>query len=130
MADQFPGTLTPSDRSYKAGSYPTRVYRAMSGATVKRSFGNAATGYELKLEYKNISDADAATYITHYNSTAGGFDRFTIPASISAGMSDTENTTLLTLANISWEYAQPPDVTYVYRDICTMTITLIGELTA
>lgn len=130
MAEQFPDTLTPSDRTYRVGSYPTRVYRAMSGATVKRSFGDKATGYELRLQYKNISDKDATTYVQHYQTTAAGFDRFTLPVSVRAGMSTEAQTELFTLNGISWEYAQPPEIQYVFRDICSMSITLVGELTA
>ena len=128
MAEQFPTTLKPTERVYKAGTYPTRVYRSMSGVTAKRSFGNKATGYELQLRYNNIQDTDAATYLKHYHSTAGGFERFTVPTAVKAGMSTTAQTTMMDLSGITWEYAGPPEIQYVLGSICTMSITLVGEL--
>ena len=50
MAEQFP-KIKPTTRAFKLGSFPVKVYRALSGATVKRAFGNRATGYELQLGF-------------------------------------------------------------------------------
>jgi hypothetical protein len=44
----FPA-LKPTARSFQLGQYPVKTYRAMSGAVVRRSFGNKAFGYTLEL---------------------------------------------------------------------------------
>lgn len=132
-AKPFPDTLKPNERSYKAGTFPTRVYRAMSGATVKRSFGNKPTSCELRLRYNNIADSAAAVYVNHYNETAGGFERFALTPSspkVYVGMSQQAQDAFINLSGIKWEYAGPPEIEYGARSLCSMTITLIGELTA
>ncbi len=127
MADQFPG-IKPSGRAFKLGTFPTKVYRALSGATVKRSFGNRASGYQLQLSYENISDTTTELLLAHYNSTAGGFDRFTLPAAIFAGMSTTLRGYIQAPTSIKWEYAAPPEVESVYNGRSQVSIELIGEL--
>ena len=52
MAD-FPA-LKPTARSFQLGEYPIKSYRAMSGAVVRRSFGNKPFGYTLDLEFANV----------------------------------------------------------------------------
>jgi hypothetical protein len=127
MADQYP-EIKPSGRSFKLGTFPTKVYRSLSGATVKRSFGNRATGYELRLEYNNVSDSVTAALLDHYTSTDGGFERFTLPTGIFAGMSGTLISHIQSPTSIRWEYAGPPDVQSVYTGLSRVSITLAGEL--
>jgi hypothetical protein len=126
MADQFPN-LKPSDRQFKLGSYPTKTYRALSGATVKRSFGNRPTGYELQLRYTNISDDITVQLLDHYTSTSGGFERFTLPAALFAGMSSDLASRVQSPTGIKWEYAGAPEVESVFTGISAVTINLIGE---
>jgi hypothetical protein len=126
MADQFPN-LKPSDRQFKLGAYPTKTYRSLSGATVKRSFGNRPTGYELQLSYTNISDATTVQLLDHYTSTSGGFERFTLPAALFAGMSSELASRVQSPTGIKWEYAGAPEVESVHNGISAVTINLIGE---
>lgn len=127
MAIQFP-SLKPTGRNFKLGTFPTKTYRALSGATVKRSFGNKAFGYEINLQFTGISDADVVTLLTHYNNTKAGFERFTLPASLFAGMSTSLQSLIQAPTNILWEYAEAPSVESLPCDLSTVTIRLIGEL--
>jgi len=127
MAEQFP-PIKPSNRSFRLGNLPVKVYRALSGATTKRAFGNRATGYELKLDYDNISDSITAQLLAHYNGSNGTFERFTLPADLFAGMSDTLRSYIQSPASIMWEYAAPPEVQSVYVGRSRVAITLLGEL--
>jgi hypothetical protein len=127
MAEQFPG-IKPTTRAFKLGSFPVKTYRALSGATVKRAFGNRASGYELQLGFENISDATTAQLLFHYTSTSGGFDRFTLPRDLFAGMTDTLAVYIHGASNIRWEYAGPPEVESVYTGRSRVSITLVGEL--
>jgi hypothetical protein len=117
MTAQFPG-IKPSERSFRLGQFPTKVYRALSGATVKRAFGNRAYGYELQL----------TQLIDHYNGTSGGFSRFTLPAETFAGMDATLTSKIQSPTQIKWEYTSPPEVRSVYVGRNTVTISLAGEL--
>jgi hypothetical protein len=127
MAAQFPG-IKPAERSFRLGQYPVKSYRALSGATVKRAFGNRAYGYELQLSFNNISDTLTAQLIDHYNATSGGFERFTLPAELFAGMSTTLAGKIQSPTQIKWEYTNPPEVKSVINGRSTVTINLAGEL--
>lgn len=124
---QFPG-IKPTGRSFKLGAFPTKTYRALSGATFKRSFGNRAFGYELSLDYANISDDATSQLIEHYNLTAGGFTRFTLPDELFAGMSTPLKGHIQAPTLIRWEYVGPPEVTSVYVGRSNVRIQLAGEL--
>lgn len=127
MTAQFPG-IKPAERSFRLGQYPVKTYRALSGATVKRAFGNRAYGYELQLSFNNISDAVTAQLIDHYNATSGGFERFTLPAELFVGMSATLASKIQSPTQIKWEYTNPPEVKSVINGRSTVTINLAGEL--
>lgn len=128
MSVPFPA-IKPSARSFKQGSFPTKVYRALSGATVKRSFGNRAFGFELQLEFQNISDVSAALILKHYSDTQGGFQRFTLSNELFVGMATQLRGFAESISTIRWEYAGPPDVTSVAPgNRNTVQVNLIGEL--
>lgn len=127
MSLPFPD-IKPSARSFRMGSYPTKVYRSLSGATVKRSFGNKPTGYQLELEFQNITDAAAALIVKHYVDVAAGFVRFTLPSGLFAGMGITLQSYIQFPAGILWEYESPPEVQSVITGRSTVTVSLAGEL--
>jgi hypothetical protein len=127
MAEQFP-RIKPTTRAFKLGTFPVKTYRALSGATVKRAFGSRPSGFELQLGFDNISDATTEQLLDHYNGSSGGFDRFTLPADLFAGMTTTLRGYIQAPTSIRWEYAGPPEVQSVYTGRSRVSITLIGEL--
>ena len=127
MAEQFP-RIKPTSRAFKLGSFPVKSYRALSGATVKRAFGNRASGYELQLGFDNISDATTELLLAHYTGSSGGFDRFTLPADLFAGMTTTLRGYIQAPTSTRWEYAGPPEVESIFTGRSRVSITLIGEL--
>lgn len=127
MSEQFP-KIKPSSRSFKPGQFPVKVYRAASGATVKRAFGNRAFGYQLEVEFENILDSVALQIIDHYNSTKGGFERFTLPADLFVGMSAALTATIQSPTQIKWEYAEAPDVKSVILGRSSVSVNFVGEL--
>lgn len=126
MAD-FP-SLRPSGRSYTPGQYPVKVYRGLSGATVKRVFGNRAFGHSIELQFQNISDANTKLILDHYYGQYGSYARFKLPDAVFSGMSTTLRGVVQTPTNILWEYAEPPQVESVFNGISTVTVRLVGEL--
>jgi hypothetical protein len=127
MAAQFPD-IKPSSRSFQLGQYPTKVYRSLSGATVKRSFGNRPSGFQIKLVFNNVVDATSALILAHYTGTSGGFERFTLPLGLFAGMSDELRGYVQSPAGIKWEYQGPPEVQSVYKGLSQVTVNFTGEL--
>ena len=125
----FPA-LKPSARSFQLGEYPIKTYRALSGATRRRSFGNKPFGYTLDLEFANVVEATVNAICDHYNGQGGGTVGFTIPTSVFVGYSNTLQGKIRTPANIEWLYAGPPSIKSVQRDLSTVTVKLIGEIPA
>ena len=126
MAD-FPA-LTPTARSFQLGQYPVKTYRAMSGATLRRSFGNRAFGHTLDLQFDNVPEATVNTIIDHYNTQGGGTLGFTLPATVFAGYSADLRNRAQNPTGIEWLYAEPPSVSSVLRDRSSVTVKLIGEM--
>ena len=126
MSIIFP-SLKPSQRNFKLGTFPTKVYRSLSGATVKRSFGSKPFGYELQVVFSNIDDATTALILEHYGDTFGGFTRFQLPDTLFSGMSDALRDYAKASATIRWEYAGVPEVESVIGGRSTVQVTFIGE---
>ena len=123
----FPA-LQPTARNFQLGQYPVKTYRAMSGAVVRRSFGNRAFGYTLDLEFANVSEATVNTIIAHYNDQQGGTIGFAIPAEVFAGYSGTLQGQILYVPGIEWLYAGPPSIKSVIKNISSASVKLIGEM--
>jgi len=126
MAD-FPA-LKPTARSFQLGQYPIKTYRAMSGAVVRRSFGNKPFGYTLELEFANVPEATVNDICDHYNDQSGGTSGFTVPAEVFAGYTSTLQGKVREPDGIEWLYAEPPSVTSVIKDISSVTVRLVGEI--
>ncbi len=136
MASAFP-QMKPSARSMTMGDLPSKVYRAMSGATVRRAFGNKKTEYILKLQFQNIGDdtqvrtgsGTVNQILSHYDSADGTFDKFTLPSSIFAGMGSS-SLNYFKGADVSWRYAKPPEIKSVKTGLSNVSVELIGEIDA
>lgn len=123
----FPA-LKPTSRSFQLGQYPIKTYRAMSGAVVRRSFGNKAFGYTLDLQFENVPEETVNTIIDHYNGQQGGTIGFVVDAAVFAGYSNTLQSKVRYPAGIEWLYAEPPSVSSVLGGISSVTVKLIGEM--
>jgi len=126
MAD-FPA-LTPTARNFQPGQYPVKTYRALSGATVRRSFGNRPFGHTLDLQFENVPEATVNAIIDHYNTQGGGTLGFALPATIFAGYGTGLRNLMQNPAGIEWLYAEPPAINSVLRDRSTVTVKLVGEI--
>ena len=131
---RFPN-MTPSSRTMTMGDLPSKVYRAMSGATVRRAFGNKKTQYVLKLQFKNIGDDNplrtgagtVAELLSHYDTASGTFDDFLLSKELFSGIGTTSKTYFKD-ADVKWRYAKPPEVTSIHPGVSSVSIELIGEL--
>ena len=121
--------IVPTARNFKPGVYPQKTYRSLSGAVVKRTYGNIACGAQLDLEFNGIPDATVVTLLDHYRNQTAANRRFNISASTQAGMSNA----LSSLVNgyvdgLRWEYTGPPEVQSVHPGYNNVRISLIGEI--
>ena len=123
----FP-SLTPTGRNFGMGEYPVKSYRAMSGATVRRSFGSRPFGYNADLEFRNVPESVVNQIYDHYHGQGGGTTGFALPATIFAGYSGALRGRMENPTGIEWLYTEPPAVQSVLKDLSTVTIKLVGEL--
>jgi hypothetical protein len=100
----------------------------LSGATIRRSFGNKPTGYTLDLEFANVLEATVNSICDHYNGQGGGTEGFVVPAAVFAGYSGTLQGKVRIPPGIEWLYVGPPSISSVIKDISTVTVQLVGEI--
>ena len=136
MAATFPA-MTPSSRSMTMGDLPSKTYRAMSGATVRRAFGNQKTPYVLKLQSNHIGDANqsrtgagtVAELLSHYDTANGTFDNFVLGVKVFSGVGSNAQGYFKN-ADVKWRYAKPPEVQSVKTGVSNVSVELIGEIDA
>lgn len=120
-------TFAPTARAFTPGAYPTKNFRAQSGAEVRILYGSQRTGMTLELAYENIPDTSAAQFIEHYDEVKGTYQTFTIPSAVRTGWSGSSNKLDVTGAN-AWRYDDAPQITAVRPGISSVRVKLIGVL--
>jgi hypothetical protein len=110
------------------GEYPTKIYRALSGKTVRRSFGNRPFGFSLELDYENVPEATVQAIINHYNTQQGQTLGFTVSSEVFAGLSAATIALVQAPAQTLWFYAEAPSIEAVHRNISSVGIKLIADL--
>ena len=124
----FPA-ITPTARSFKPGIYPQKVYRALSGVAIKRTYGNSPYGASLELDFENVPDATVVTIIDHYRSQTVANSRFQLSSNVTAGMSTTlAARASASIDNLRWEYADAPDIQSIRPGVNRIRVTLSGEI--
>ena len=123
----FP-SLKPTNRRLTMGEYPIKIYRALSGKTVRRSFGNRPFGFGLELNYENVGESVVQAVINHYNVQQGQTFGFALPNEVFAGLSTTTINLVKAPAQALWFYAEAPTIEAVYRSISNVSVKLIADL--
>jgi hypothetical protein len=124
----FP-SITPTGRSFRPGVYPQKTYRALSGAVVKRTYGNSPYNAQFDLEFDNISDEMVNLLLDHYHSQTAANARFDLSANVTAGMVGGLAFRANGLFyNLRWEYANPPEVQSIRSNVSSVRISLTGEI--
>lgn len=122
----FP-SIAPTGRQFNAGDWPVKTYKSQSGAELRILYGSKRTGMQLELDYENISDAQAEQFLTHYDSTFGTYQTFTLPAEVRAGWSGTQPSIDAATGN-NWRYSEQPLITAVKPGRSSVKVSLIGVL--
>ena len=127
MAQRLFPLLQPSSRSYKPGKLPETVFTAQNGATTFVQFGSTFVNAELQLEFKNISDNDAAATLGHYASVVGDDFVYLDGARGLGGMAAVlQNQITDGLGTLRWRYKGSPEVTSVYPGVSTVSCDFVG----
>ena len=80
----FPA-FVPSSRNYNSGDYAVRTFRAQSGAESRILYGDTRFGATLELQYQNVTDKNAQTFVGHYENVKGTYGTFTLPLRVIEG---------------------------------------------
>lgn len=123
----LPAGPVPSSRSFSAGDFAVRQYKALSGAEIRIRYGNLRLESTLELVYENITDANAKLFLDGYNSTFGTFNAFTLPNthSVFNGWAS-DKAALNSASNTRWRYSGPPEVESVIPGRSTVRVSLIS----
>jgi len=120
----FP-SLTPTSRQFETGDYPIKTFKSQSGAEVRILYGSQRTNMKLSLSYSNLTDANTALFIDHFDDTKGTFTVFDLPSEVLAGWSGNSDALDASGSN-EWRYAAAPQVSSVRPGVSTVTVALIG----
>ena len=121
----FPN-ITPTSRTFEAGDYPVKTYRAQSGKEFRILYGTNRTEMKLSLAYENIKDSDAEMFLDHYDEMKGTFKTFEIASESLSGWGGNDDA--LETGSSAYRYAEAPQQTQVRPGISTVTVNLIGVL--
>ena len=117
-------TLSPSGRNYTPGDWAQKKYKAMSGAEVRIRYGDQRTESRLTLQYRNITDANAALFLADYNENYGTFKAFTLPVEVLAGWSGSNY--VPNTGAMKYRYNSPPQLQAVRPGITNVSVELVG----
>lgn len=123
----FP-TLQPTSRSFEAGDYPVKIFKAQSGAEVRIMYGSKRTGMMLSLSYDNITDANAGAFVTHFDEVFGVYATFVLPTALLAGWGGSTSTLTAINTGSKWRYAEPPTIANVRPGRSSVQVKLLGVL--
>ena len=122
----------PTSRSYGAGDFPVKVYRAQDGGEVRILYGDKRVGMTLNLTYQNIEDSMSAEFLDHYHSVKGTFQQFELGDGTSAGAKKGwdggDKHVGATYWGSKWRYSQQPTVISVYPGYSTVTVNLVAAV--
>lgn len=129
MPAPFPA-IRPTSRSYRPGKFPQVEFQAQNGATTVIRFGQKPFNSELELAFANITDAEAAQIVDHYEERMALFSNVTFSASnVLSGLGSALSDQVIELdTGLVWRYAEPPQVESVYPGVSTVTCKFTGYL--
>jgi hypothetical protein len=122
----FP-TIQPTSRAFNPGDYPIKTFKSQSGTETRILYGSQRTGMTMELNYENIADADAASFMTHYDEVRGSYQTFAVPSAVRAGWSGSSSSIDVTGSN-AWRYDSPPSITAVCPGRSSVSVQLVGVL--
>lgn len=122
----FPN-IRPTSREYTPGKYPQTFFESINGATSIVQFGAVKYNAQLQLLFSNIEDTWADDIISKYESSNISWDNIVfqsgvmdcVGASMAARMKE---------GFLKWRFAEPPSVTYKFRDYCDVRCSFIAYL--
>ena len=137
----FPN-VSPSQRVYTPGKFPTREFEGLNGAVTTLDFGVRRVDSRLEMTFSNITDDEAWLIFENYDKVNGGQDintgeRDYVVLSTNqqrgpvAGVSSSDLRFLVAERNadsLRYRYESPPTITSVFPGRSTVQVVLRGYL--
>ena len=126
----FPN-LKPSSRNYSPGKYPMSEFKALNGTTTRMLYGNRRTDAEMSLDFRNITDTQAASILTNYEQVMPSDDWISFTTSDGAAGASAPLANYLREvggSGLHWRYAEAPTVESVKPGLSTVQVRLVGQL--
>ena len=131
MAVTFP-SIEPTSRSFTAPKWPTSGLTTQSGVTTRRLWSSRPSQAQLSLSFNNITDDNAASILSAYNSAKGATTDLTLPGIIFNGASTALANWLNTSstgAGMKWFFTEdPPSLESIAPGRSSVRVNLIAEL--
>jgi hypothetical protein len=124
--------LKPSARSYSPGTFPQTEFRAQNGALTILRYGNRRVDSTLSLEFRNITDDNAALIIQNYEAVNSRDNNVTFTETTGAAGTSAAYSKFIKEdgTGLKWRYAGPPEITSVVNGRCTVVCEFVGNLLA
>lgn len=137
----FP-SLTPSQRVYTPGSFPTNEFEGLNGAVTTVQYGSRTVDSKLQMTFQNITDDEAYAIYDNYYKANGGKDVNSgerdyvlfSPVGDAPALRGIYSEDLRRLmgehnpAKLRYRYAKPPKITSTFPGRSTVQIELRGYL--
>lgn len=121
--------LKPTSRSFDAGNYSVKTFKAQSGAEARILYGDKKTGTKLSLSYENITDDQAVLFIAHFDEMKGTYTTFDITLDTRAGWQPSQAPFGFRIGvGAKWRYDSPPEITTVRPGYSTVRVELVAVL--
>ena len=121
--------IPPTGRSFTPGDFANTKYRANSGAEFRIQFGSKPTGMKMQLQYNNITDAQAESFLDHFYQQSGTFEPFEFvdgSDGAKAGWAGNGDAIGAVMYGSKWRYENAPQLQSVYPGVSTVTVNLIA----
>ena len=118
--------LKPTTRSWDAGKFPIKSFRAQNGAELRILYGNRMATKKLQLTYENLLDTQTELFFDHYQEMKGELTQFELNETARSGWTGKKETLGASYHGLQWRYAEPPQLTSVFKGRSTVTVNLIA----
>jgi hypothetical protein len=127
--DSAGDVIYPTSRTISPGQYPVKIYRSLSGKTIRRSYGSRPSSFVLELTFQNVNNNVVQAIVEHYQGQYGSTVGFSIPSTLLIGLNNTLQGYLRNPSSTDWYYSNPPNIEAVLGGYSNVSISLIAELT-
>ena len=123
--------IKPTSRSYTPGNYPQTQFQAQNGSTTVIRFGSRRVDAKLSLGFSNVTDDEAASILSNYESVNSAWNVVTFSAangSAGAGSALAAYLQESGASGLRWRYSAPPQVQSVYPGVSSVSCQFVAVL--